>query len=463
MSRGRHAKPVRLTKKDRQELELLVGRRTAPSREVTRARIALMADEGQANTAIAQELGVSVQTVCAWRQRVARQGASGVWDMERGGRPPRITPKARLKLIELARKPQKAGGERPPTLDDIAADAVAQGIVGKISRSHVHRILRAEGLRPRRVQKWLSSPDATFRETVNVICDMYRKAPRNAVVVSVSEKSGIQAIEHRHRRGALLARSSQRSKREYVRHGTQTLFAALNVHTGQVIASCLEQRTQDDLMALLENVAAAYPGRQVHVIWDNLNTQHARALWQAFNARHGGRFHFYRPPLHSSWLNQVELWFALYTRRVLNNASHTSVAHLRECTEQFIREQNRLARPFKWAFRGFRSGPAHHEADIPGLSLRDCAVELNRQLCRLLAHKYVATGTYGRHILIKRWGYPVCLPAVARLTPAGHDHYVAAFRNHSGRWEPLPGSGPLDAMAERVATLLQPYLEPDTI
>jgi transposase len=125
------------------------------------------------------------------------------------------------------------------------------------------------------------------------------------------------------------------------------------VHTGQVLAECRERRTQDDLVAFMDRVAIAYPDKQVHVVWDNLNTHRAQAVWHAFNVRHGKRFHFHFTPLHASWVNQIELWFARYTRRVLRHASHTSTEHLRERTEQFIREHNQVARPFKWSFRGY--------------------------------------------------------------------------------------------------------------
>ena len=121
----------------------------------------------------------------------------------------------------------------------------------------------------------------------------------------------------------------------------------------QVLADCRERRTQDDLVAFMERVAVAHPGKQVHVIWDNLNTHRAQAVWQAFNERHDERFHFHFTPLHASWVNQIELWFARYTRRVLRHASHTSIAHLRERTEQFMHEHNQAARPFKWTFRGY--------------------------------------------------------------------------------------------------------------
>ncbi|QIE22012.1 IS630 family transposase [Caballeronia sp. SBC2] len=353
MSRGRHATPVKLAKKERQELLSLIGRKTAAQRDVMRARIALLAHEGHSNTTIAQELGVSVQTVSLWRKRIARQGVQGIRERERSGRPARITQETRLQLIALACEAQEAEGRVTPTLDEIVVRAVERGIVGHISRSHVQRILQAGDIRPHRVQQWLHSPDPAFREKVNVICKLYRRAPRNTVVLSIDEKTGIQAIERKYPGRAPGPGRLRRREFEYIRHGTQALIAALDVHTGQVLGSCRERRTQDDLVAFMESVAHAYPGKQVHVIWDNLNTHRAHAVWQAFNARHGKRFHFHFTPLHASWVNQIELWFALYTRRVLRHASHTSTAHLRERTEQFIRERNQAARPFKWTFQGY--------------------------------------------------------------------------------------------------------------
>ena len=272
MSRGRHATPVKLVRKDREELLALIRRTTAAQRDVTRARIALMAHEGYSGAAIAQELGVSVQTVSLWRQRVARQGAQGIREGERSGRPPRITQEARLQLIALACEVQDAHGRVTPTLDEIMTRAVERGIVEQISRSHVQRILQAGDVRPHRVQQWLHSPDPAFREKVNVICRLYRKEPKNAVVLSIDEKTGIQAIERKHPGRAPVAGRLRRREFEYVRHGTQALIAALDVHTGQVLGSCRDRRTQDDLVAFMDSVAAAYPGKQVHVIWDNLNS-----------------------------------------------------------------------------------------------------------------------------------------------------------------------------------------------
>ena len=229
MSRGRHATPVKLAKKERQELLSLIGRKTAAQRDVMRARIALFAHEGHSNTMVAQELGVSVQTVSLWRKRIARQGAQGIREGERSGRPPRITQETRLQLIALACEVQEAEGRVTPTLDEIVVRAVERGIVGQISRSHVQRILQAGDIRPHRVQQWLHSPDPAFREKVNVICKLYRRAPRNAVVLSIDEKTGIQAIERKYPGRAPGPGRLRRREFEYIRHGTQALIAALDV------------------------------------------------------------------------------------------------------------------------------------------------------------------------------------------------------------------------------------------
>jgi transposase len=124
------------------------------------------------------------------------------------------------------------------------------------------------------------------------------------------------------------------------------------VHTGSTVATCGETRTQVDLLAFMDQVAEAYPMGDIHVIWDNLNT-HRSGVWMAFNERQGGRFHFHFTPLHASWVNQIELLFGVYTRRVLRNASHTSKAHLKARTAAFFDNRNKAPKPFKWSFRGY--------------------------------------------------------------------------------------------------------------
>jgi len=353
MGRGRQAQVVKLSKKDRNALEALLRQRTAPQRDVIRARIALMAAEGQTTAAIATSLGMSLPSVSKWRGRVASQGMAGLREVQRPGRPRRIGGAQRLQLLALACEPGEAQGRATPTLDELCERAVEQGVVEHISRSHLQRILQAGDVRPHRVRQWLHSPDPQFREKVNAICELYRAAPKDSVVLSIDEKTGIQAIERKHADRAPRPGRARRREFEYIRHGTQALIAALDVHSGRVLGRCSDRRTQDDLVAFMEEVARAYPKGTVHVIWDNLNTHRAQAVWDDFNARHGERFEFHFTPLHASWVNQIELLFGIYARRVLRHASHPSTQHLRQRTEAFLAQRNARPKPFRWTFAGF--------------------------------------------------------------------------------------------------------------
>ena len=353
MSRGRQAQAIKLSREDRKSLELLTRRGTAEQRQVVRAQIALMCHAGASTTAIAEAVGVSVQTVSHWRSRLARKGVQGLQEVPRPGRPRRIGETQRLELLALACEPAELQGRATPTLDELVDRAVQRGVVKQISRSHLQRILQAGDLRPHRVRQWLHSPDPQFRQKVNEICALYRRAPKGSVVLSIDEKTGIQAIERKHADREPQPGRARRREFEYIRHGTQALIAALDVHTGRVIGSCSDRRTQADLVAFMEQVALAHPKGRVHIVWDNLNTHRAQAVWDDFNARHGSRFVFHFTPLHASWVNQIELLFGIYSRRVLRHASHSSIAQLRERTEAFIAQRNRAPKPFKWTFAGF--------------------------------------------------------------------------------------------------------------
>lgn len=351
--RGPQAPIVALSKEERESLEALTRRGTAAQRDVERAKVALMADEGHTTSAIASILRLSRPTVTLWRQRLACFGIEGLQEAPRPGRPRRIADAQRLQLLALACEPAEDAGRATPTLDELCERAVDHGVVEHISRSHLQRILQAGDVRPHRVRQWLHSPDPRFREKVNAICQLYRRAPKGSVVLSIDEKTGIQAIERKHADRAPRPGRARRREFEYIRHGTQALTAALDVHSGRVLGRCTDRRTQADLVSFMEEVAAAYPSGCVHVIWDNLNTHRAQAVWDDFNARHDGRFVFHFTPLHASWVNQIELLFAIYARRVLRHASHTTTAHLRERTEAFLAQRNARARPFKWTFAGF--------------------------------------------------------------------------------------------------------------
>ena len=353
MSRGRQPQTIKLSLEDRNSLELLTRRGTAEQRHVVRAHIALMCHAGQSTTAISQALSISVQTVSHWRTRLAQQGLKGLEEVARPGRPRRIDAAQRLELLSLACEPAEAQGRATPTLDELVDRAVQRGVVTQISRSHLQRILLAGDMRPHRVRQWLHSPDPQFREKVNAICALYRQAPKGSVVLSVDEKTGIQALERKHADRAPVPGRLRRREFEYIRHGTQALIAAMDVHSGRVMGSCSDRRTQVDLVAFMEQVARAYPSGPVHIVWDNLNTHRAQAVWDDFNARHGHRFVFHFTPIHASWVNQIELLFGIYSRRVLRHSSHSSIEQLRECTVDFMAQRNQAPKPFKWTFAGF--------------------------------------------------------------------------------------------------------------
>ena len=198
MSRGRQAQAIKLPRKDRKSLELLTRRGTAEHRQVVRAQIALMCHAGESTTAISEAVGVSVQTVSHWRTRLARHGVKGLEEVARSGRPRRIGPAQRLELLSLACEPAEAQGRATPTLDELVDRAVERGVVTQISRSHLQRILQAGDMRPHRVRQWLHSPDPQFRQKVNAICALYPQAPKGSVVLSIDEKTEIQAIERKH-------------------------------------------------------------------------------------------------------------------------------------------------------------------------------------------------------------------------------------------------------------------------
>ena len=353
MGPGRQAQAIKLSRGDRKSLELLTRRSTAEHREVIRAQIALMAHAGETTTAISQAIGVSVQTVSHWRTRLARHGVRGLQEVARPGRPRRIDAAQRLELLSLACEPAEAQGRSTPTLDELVERAIERGVVTQLSRSHLQRILQAGDLRPHRARQWLHSPDPQFRQKVNAICALYRQAPKGSVVLSVDEKTGIQALQRKHADRVPGPGRTRRREFEYVRHGTQALIAALDVHTGRVMGRCTDRRTQADLVAFMEQVALAHPKGRVHIVWDNLNTHRAQAVWDDFNARHDHRFVFHFTPLHASWVNQIELLFGIYAPRVLRHASHASIAQLRERTEAFMAQRNQAPKPFKWTFAGF--------------------------------------------------------------------------------------------------------------
>ncbi len=251
--------------------------------------------------------------------------------------------------------PSRAG-KTTRTLEELAHEAAARGIVDCISRSSYQRLLAAGEVRPHRIRGWVHSPDPQFREKVTEITDLYLHPPAGAVVLSIDEKTGMQALERRFPDRPPAPGRPRRREFEYTRHGTQSLLCAFEVHRGRVVGQCGPTRTAADLVRFMEDLTVLYPTGPVHVIWDCLNIHFdgREQRWTAFNARHGDRFVFHYTPTHASWVKQVELFFSILERQCLRNGSFRSTEELRAVVLEFIAAWNRdRARPFRWTFTGY--------------------------------------------------------------------------------------------------------------
>jgi DDE superfamily endonuclease/winged helix-turn helix protein len=355
--RGRPSVRLRLDDEQRAELQRRVRAGTSCQRDAVRARIILTCEAGGSATTVARRIGVHPRTVERWRERFRRDGVPGLGDKPRPGPPPKFGAVTRLELIALACEPvARPEGKTTRTLDELVDEAVLRGIVDGIGWSSYQRLLAESDLRPHRVQGWIHSPDPQFREKVTVITDLYLHPPTGAVVLSIDEKTGMQALERRFPDRPAAPGRRRRREFEYRRHGTQSLLCAFEVHRGRVVAECGATRTADDLVRFMERIAALYPTETVHVVWDNLNIHFdgADGRWTAFNARHGHRFVFHYTPKHASWVNQVELFFSILQRQCLRDASFPSSEDLRAAVLQFIATWNRdRAHPFRWTFTGY--------------------------------------------------------------------------------------------------------------
>lgn len=355
--RGRPSLEVTLTPPQREELSRRVRAVTSSQRDALRARILLACEQGGSAENVAERIHVHPSTVERWRARFLRRGLPGLEDLPRSGHKPTFGSLVRLEVVALACEPVVSrNGRTRRALEDVRREAVSRKIVGSISKSTVQRILADVDLRPHLVQGWVHSPDPQFREKVAEITDLYLNPPKNSVVLSIDEKTGMQALERRFPDRPPAPGQKLRREFEYVRHGTQSLICSFEVHTGRVLERCRDRRTGRDLVRFMNAVAKAYPTGTVHVIWDNLNIHYdgKQKRWTSFNRRHGKRFVFHYTPKHASWVNQVELFFSILQRMCLRNGSFRSKSELREAVLAFITYWNReKARPFRWTFKGY--------------------------------------------------------------------------------------------------------------
>ena len=325
---------------------------------VQRARIVLLAHQGVGTEHIARQVGCSARNVRKWKARfIEAPCVETLEDRERAGRPARIPVEIRCKLVQLAC--ERPGGEDSPApFRDIwtyssLADALADKTGHRISASEVGRILRFEDMRPHRVKQWLKCSDPEFLPKARRICNLYRRAPADAVVLCVDEKP-MQVLERKHPTHVDPRDGSVRYEYEYKRHGTQALLAAFNVKTGRVVGRVVPSRSADALVSFMNALARHYPDKTVYVVWDNLNIHYDGKddRWKRFNARHDNRFRFVYTPIHASWMNQVEIWFSILDRRILKHGDFATARDQAERIAGFIRHWNRReCHPFRWTWR----------------------------------------------------------------------------------------------------------------
>ena len=357
--------PVKLVLDDevRAELKRRVRATTSTQREARRARIILACEEHGSAKAAAKAAEVHPTCVERWRPRFLRDGLAGLADRPRAGHKSKFGSVARTELIALACEPLLQPSCDAPnhgvtrrTIEDLMVEAVKRGIIDSISWSSYQRLLSEIDLRPHLIDQWVHSPDPQFREKVTAICELYLHPQPGSVVLSIDEKTGMQALARRFPDRPAAPGRKRRRDFEYKRYGTQTLLCAFEVHRGRVVAECGATRTGEDLVRFMEKVAQAYPGVIVHVVWDNLNIHFDGAAdrWTAFNARHGNRFVFHYTPKHASWVNQVECFFSIVERQCLTNGSFHSTEELRQAVLAFIDHWSRdQAHPFRWTFTGY--------------------------------------------------------------------------------------------------------------
>jgi transposase len=342
---SRKAKEIMLEPEQRAELERLVRSHTTAKRMAERAQIILWGAEGQTNVEIAKKLRTRVARISKWRTRFVKGGLEGLLDEPRSGQPRKYTAETeRVILRKIDDPPPKGYAQWNGRL-------LAENT--GIPDYQVWALLRKRGISLQRRRSWCISTDPEFARKSADIVGLYLDPPDNAIVVCMDEKPAIQALERA--QGWLKLPNGKAltgANHEYRRHGTTTLFAALNVATGEVKAGHYARRRRREFLDFMNEIVAEYPGQEIHVIMDNLKTHKPkRDRWMK---RHP-KIHFHFTPTHASWLNQVEIWFSLLSRYALRIASFTSVRQLRQAIDDFISIHNEKAAPFEWTKRYVRS------------------------------------------------------------------------------------------------------------
>lgn len=335
----RQTATISLTEEEISALREWTRRGKSEHRLAERAKIILLANGGRTNEQIALQLQTRTARVSKWRQRFGAQRLAGLGDAERSGKPAKYgddTEKRVLALLDQA--PPKGHSQWNGRL-------LAEALPG-VSRDQVWRILRRHNICLERRRSWCISTDPEFGPKAADIVGLYLNPPENALVLAIDEKPSIQALERA--QGYLRlpdGKAVNGFSHCYKRHGTTTLFAALEITTGQVKTAHYQRRRRREFLDFMNDLVAEQHGREIHVVLDNLNTHKPKQ--DRWLKRHPN-VHLHFTPTYSSWLNQVECWFSILSRQALRGASFTSPRQLRQAIDNFVAVYNEQAAPFEW-------------------------------------------------------------------------------------------------------------------
>jgi len=339
MRKGRPTPPVVVTMEERETLERWARRPKSAQATAQRARMILACAAGQTNTAVAQHLRLTKQTVGKWRTRFVVKRLEGLLDEPRPGAPRTITD------ADVERVLTQTLETTPPDATHWSTRSLARTC--GLSRSTVHRIWRAFALHPHRTETFKLSKDPLFIEKVRDIVGLYLNPPARALVLCVDEKSQIQALDRTQPLLPMRPGQVERRTHDYVRHGTTSLFAALDAQTGQVIGQVHRRHRAVEFRKFLDRIDAAVPDElNVHVILDNYGT-HKTPLIHRWLAKRS-RYHLHFTPTGTSWINLVERWFAALTEKQIKRGAHRSTRELEAAIMRYIALTNAAPKPFVW-------------------------------------------------------------------------------------------------------------------
>ena len=350
------ATAITLTDEERAQLTAWTRHGTTEQRMTTRARMVLAAAAGSTTKEIASQMDLRPATVSKWRTRFNKDRLAGLQDSPRSGKPAVYGEQTTKRILAQL-------DETPPTGYSTWTGGLVAQALGDVTDDQVWKVLRQNGIHLQRRRNWCISTDPQFAQKAADIVALYLDPPEHAVVISVDEKPAIQALE---RAQGWLRLPNGRAVRgqsfEYKRHGTTTLFAALEVHSGIAHVGHYRRRRRREFLDFMNRVVAQFPDTELHVVLDNLNThkpKHDRWL-----ARHRN-VHFHYTPTHASWLNQVEVWFSILTRSALRGLSATDPYQVRDAIDRFTAARNEHPIPFEWTKSVVLPvGLAHHYADL---------------------------------------------------------------------------------------------------